>query len=235
MSELAKGSKLREIRSEPLNEKSLEKAESGAREKCIIQSALLWLHDVEQKLVGYLGDDTNREEALKHLQLLQPHRKSLLNLMTDRVTSELATCTLSRRDAVVKAIPTPVPHEVLDSLRASPFAEPSLFEMGTKVEEFLARRREDDQLAKVVKHSTVQAHAQVLAAPQVKPKPVVQKQPPQVQQPQQQPSQAGAYKRKGPKPQKRHPARPETQRSSSSDSGKSTGSFRRKGGKARNK
>ena len=192
-------------------------------------------NDVEQKLVGYLKDDFNREEALRHLELLQPHRKSLLNLMTDRVTSELATCTLSRRDAVARSIPTPVPHEVLDSMRASPFAEPSLFELGTKLEEFIARRREDDQLAKVVKHSTVQAHVQVLSAPQVKPKQAEPSQQAKSQQPQQQPAQTGAYKRKGPKPQKRQPAHSERQRSSSSDSGKSTGSFRRKGGKARNK
>lgn len=134
---------LRPAAAESISPSQLEENEKQARETLVTHSALLWLADVQGKLIEVLRDPEHTEAASVCLKAIQPHVKYLQSIQTDQLTTSLTNTVLIRRDVYLQTVGASLPSEFKKKLRCSSLSSDSLFELDDKlVKEINSARRE---------------------------------------------------------------------------------------------
>jgi len=145
-----------------LSDKDLEVKEAAARELAILHSHSLWMADLMSEVNDKLEAGATIQDVVQTNKRVLHHMKSVNNLITDKVSTQLSNTILQRRDSQIKSIPEPIPYELIAKLRASPFLDEKLFDIEDEDVEWLKDHRKNLQTMQILtKTSQVAARATV--------------------------------------------------------------------------
>ena len=121
-------SKIREPASLQKNQRQLEFEERLSKEMCAVQSAVTWLHSLQESLISLLDNPAHDVEATSLLKDVQGHLKLLDKLQSDFLSCLCGNSVLARRNAWIRAVAGPVPKELISKMRSSPILHDLLFD-----------------------------------------------------------------------------------------------------------
>jgi hypothetical protein len=118
---------LRAVKEVAVPIKEVEAREVETKECLVLQSHLSWGLDLLESVVTKLPPAEDQITSASDLPALVTHLQAVSAMMSDWLTTQVANAILVRRDVAFKRVSSPLPHAVLEDLRASPFLQENLF------------------------------------------------------------------------------------------------------------
>ena len=158
--------KIRDASAIPKSQRQLELDERLAKELCAVQSAVMWLHQLQDHLVGVLHLSDQAPEAISLMKEISSHLRALDKLQSDFLSSLCGLAVLTRRDSWIRAVAGAIPKDLIAQLRSTSLLSPLLFDL--PAEEVSAQRETRERRA-LLSCLKVSASAHPLMPPPDKP------------------------------------------------------------------
>jgi len=154
-----------------LSGQDLEAKEAESKELAVLHSHSLWIADLMSEINENLEAGASVQQVVQTNKRVMRHMKSINNLITDKVSTQMSNSILQRRDSYIRSVPEPVPYELIAKFRASPFLEERLFDIDDDDIDWLKDHRKNLQTLQILT-KTSQVAARVIGSDFKQPLPV---------------------------------------------------------------